>query len=236
MPFGSPLAPVKRYLKTRLDRRYARVDELAELRAEVSQLVTLVNGGRPSPSTRLPAMTTGDASIRLDIFRSILEPMKPGRLLDLGTGHGKFARIAHELGWEVTAVDARTERMPMTAGIEWVQSDVRSFEVRDFEVICLLGIFYHLELGDQLDLLRRCAGSTTILDTHFATRAEVEEKGYQGRYFEENVDAPTASWRNAYSFWPTESSLIRMLGDCGYRFIFKLEPPTGPDRTFYVCH
>ena len=64
---------------------------------------------------------------RLRTLRQILSPITPGRLVDLGTGHGKFARVTRDLGWRVTAVDVRTERMPRDSGIEWVQSDVRDF-------------------------------------------------------------------------------------------------------------
>ena len=235
------------YVKARLDRRYGLVSDIDDLRREVAgefdvyrkELDRLKK--RPSGESSRPGlpdpMAPGDHSIRLEVFRSILEPMKPGRLLDLATGHGMFAGIAHELGWEVTAVDARTERMPMTAGIEWLQSDLRDYEIGDFDVITMLGMFYHLELKDQLEMLKNCAGTMTILDTHIALRAEITEDGYEGRFYTEVPDTPTSSWGNPTSFWPTEESLIRMLHDSGYRFIFKLTPPPMTlDRTWYLCH
>ena len=145
--------------------------------------------------------------------------------------------IALELGWAVTAVDARTERMPMTDGIEWVQSDLRDYEIGDFEAISMLGILYHLELKDQLDLLERCAGTMTILDTHVALEAEVNEGGYEGRFYTEPPDTMPSSWINPTSFWPTEDSLVRMLHESGYRFVFKLVPPPMTlDRTWYLCY
>lgn len=64
---------------------------------------------------------------RLAQFRQILRPLRPGRLVNLGTGHGKFAMLAEGLGWEVTGVDARTQRLPQSNTIEWVESDVRRF-------------------------------------------------------------------------------------------------------------
>ena len=48
--------------------------------------------------------------------------------------------IAHELGWAVTAVDVRTERMPMTDGIQWIESDLRTFDIGAYDVITMLGI------------------------------------------------------------------------------------------------
>ena len=235
------------YVKARLDRRYSLVSDIDDLRLEIASEFKVYRKelddfkarlrGESTRPRLLDPMAPGDHSIRLDVFRSILEPMRPGRLLDLATGHGMFAEIAHELGWKVTAVDARTERMPMTAGIEWLQSDLRDYEIGDFDVIALLGIFYHLELGDQLEILKNCAGTMTILDTHVALTAEVTEGRYEGRFYTEVLSKPTSSWINPTSFWPTEESLIRMLHDSGYRFIFKLTPPPMTlDRTWYLCH
>ena len=195
------MAPFRDYVKKRLDRRYGLTSDIDDLRREVAGELDLFRkeldelkartSGKPSQPAALARTVPSDHSIRLEVFRSILEPMKPGRLLDLGTGHGKFARIAHELGWEVTAVDARTDRMPMTAGIEWLQSDLREYEIGVFDVIAMLGIFYHLELKDQLEMLKRCAGTMTILDTHVALIAEVIEGGYEGAFYTEVPDTPT---------------------------------------------
>jgi len=223
------------FRKERLDRRFSPPADLNELRAAETNLDD--RRARPDQQQRtLAPMAPDSTTIRLDVFRSILETMKPGRLLDLAAGHGKFAVIARDLGWAVTAVDARTERFPDSEGIEWIHSDLREYDIGDFDVVCLLGIFYHLELSDQLKLLTRCVGTTTIIDTHVALRAELEEGGYEGRYFSEDLSAPTASWINKSSFWPTEEGLVRMLHESGFSFVFKLiPPPTRMDRTWYVC-
>jgi 2-polyprenyl-3-methyl-5-hydroxy-6-metoxy-1,4-benzoquinol methylase len=42
----------------------------------------------------------------------LISPLKPGKMLDLGSGRGNFSVAAARLGWEVTAVDARTVRWP----------------------------------------------------------------------------------------------------------------------------
>ena len=181
---------------------------------------------------------------RLSTFKALLGIMPPGRLLDLACGHGKFSLAAHELGWEVTAVDVRTERMPMTPGIEWVQSDVRSFEIEDkYDCISVLGLLYHLELADQLELLQKCTGTPTIVDTRVSSSPDHEERGYQGSFFEEVPGASseqraattTASWDNKLSFWPTERSMIQMLHHAGFNEVFRLTPPYKPHRTFYLC-
>jgi hypothetical protein len=197
-----------------------------------------------TPGTSAPVTVSADGEDRrLTTFRDILRPLKPGRLLDLGTGHGSFALIASELGWTVTAVDARIERMPMSDGVDWRQADVRTFDVSGYDCIALLGLLYHLEFADVRNLLRRCAGTLTILDTHTALRVDRVEEGYEGRAYTEIGDytpdrlaaTATASWGNPTSWWPTRPALIRLLRDVGFRTILVLDPPTGRDRTFFLC-
>ena len=128
----------------------------------------------------------------------------------------KFARVTRDLGWRVTAVDVRTERMPRDSGIEWVQSDVRERPARWQRLHLILGLFYHLSSGDQLDLLRRAAGTLTIIDTHVARAPpsvspsrcarRLGRTANEGVHFKETLDEPTASWGSHESFWPTEES------------------------------
>lgn len=174
---------------------------------------------------------------RLTIFETLLGAFAPGHLLDLGAGHGKFSKVAHDLGWTVTSVDARIERRPEdTPGITWVQADVREVSIGEgYDVIAVLGLLYHLGVEDQLDLLRRCAHRPTIIDTHHVTRGVVEEGRYLGALFHEDLDAPTAAWGNDESFWPTEQSLVRMLHDAGYRLILQSVPAYQRGRTFWLC-
>lgn len=172
-----------------------------------------------------------------------MSPLRRGRLLDLACGHGKFSILARDLGWDVTGVDVRTERFPDAEGIKWVQSDVRHYEPEGFDCIAVLGLFYHLEIDDQLALLKRTAGTPTILDTHTSTRPDRNEKGYEGHLFKEVsgdderslAATPTASWGNQFSFWPTHEALLTMLRDCGYRSVYVHEPWYEEDRTFYYC-
>jgi hypothetical protein len=180
---------------------------------------------------------------RETILRELLALFPPGRLVDLACGNGMYSIAANDLGWDVTAVDARIVRMPMTPGITWVQQDVRETDVSGFDVVLLMGLLYHMELGDQLDLLRRCSHTVTILDTHHSTSPTHEEGGYAGHTFREIPedhptsleDSPRAAWGNATSFWATQPDLVRMLYDCGFGTVLALVPPTLPNRTFYVC-
>jgi 2-polyprenyl-3-methyl-5-hydroxy-6-metoxy-1,4-benzoquinol methylase len=174
---------------------------------------------------------------RLAIFDRLLAPMTPGHMLDLATGHGKFAVTAKDRGWRVTAVDARTERMPFVEGIEWIQADVRTFSLEGYDLITIFGLLYHLGIDDQLDLLRRAvaARTLTVIDTTTTPHPDVVERGYEGWYFKEKLEAPTASWGNETSFWPHKDAFLRMLLDCGFVDVYVLTPGHSPNRTFYVC-
>ena len=184
---------------------------------------------------------TVPASDRLKIFARLLRLFPPGRLVDLGAGHGKFSMVAAEAGWDVTAVDARTERNVPAVGVTWVESDVREFDVTGFDVVACLGLFYHLTVPDQIDLLARCRGTPMIIDTHVANglsthplSEEVEELGFNGRWYHEGTGL-LSSWRNPRSFWPTPESFHKMLDQAGYNLVLAVEPWYLPDRTFFLA-
>ena len=177
---------------------------------------------------------------RIETFKSLISRLSGKRLLDLGCGHGKFSVAAADAGWSVVGVDARTERMPEDSRIEWGQSDIREYPVENFDVISVLGLFYHLDQPSQMDLLKRCAksgASVTILDTHVGLSQKASEGGYGGEYYKEPEQGlSTSSWSNAVSFWPTEESLIKMARDAGFSLIAPVRPPRQKHRTFYICY
>ena len=84
------VARLTHYLKERLDRRYAIARDLEKLRKELDDLKAGADRKSPRPAALGPT-APGDHSIRLEVFRSVLASMQPGRLLDLATGHGLFA-------------------------------------------------------------------------------------------------------------------------------------------------
>jgi SAM-dependent methyltransferase len=179
---------------------------------------------------------------RLNTLRSLLGALQPGRAVDLGTGHGRFAMLAADLGYRVTAVDARRERWPEDERIEWVQADVREVDLAPFDLILCLGLFYHLQLDDQLRLLTGASGRPLVIDTHLdhgehehpltATVQTVD--GYVGRFYREPGKL-TSSWGNRMSFWPTLQTFHRMLSEHGFTTVLTLEPWIAGDRTIFAC-
>lgn len=186
--------------------------------------------------------TTGP--LRFNWFDQMLGMFPVGKLIDLGSGHGLFAQRAADAGWQVTAQDARPDRFPENEPrVDWQVGDVREFDLTGYDVISCLGLFYHLTLDDQLDLLARAKGTPMILDTHVANNRptpirlspQVELQGYVGRmYTERDQTAATASWGNAESFWPRTRALYRMLDEAGYD-VLTATPWYLPTRTFFLC-
>ncbi len=221
-----------------------------------SKLKRLQNrAGVPAVAEEGHALPEPDDSVnKLQIFRALVSLLKPGKMLDLGAGRGNFSLAAVELGWEVTAVDARTMRWPdyeedpkhaqLIRSVDWVVADVREFPIYsgEYDLICILGLLHHLELDDQIKLLRRCSDTLTLLDTRVAPEIVVTEGSYEGEYKsepgetrEERDKVPTASWGNEVSFRHTEESLLRLAQDCGYSKTMAMKPPHRLDYTFYLC-
>lgn len=181
---------------------------------------------------------------RLDLFDGLLGRFPPGRLVDLGAGHGKFSLRAADAGWAVTAVDARATRFVEDERITWVEQDIREFDLQGFDLILCLGLFYHLTLDDQLALLARASGTPMIIDTHLDTgnathplSPPTEVKGYRGRFYSEQgwEQRSTASWQNTKSFWPRPKAFYRMLEANGYSAVYAGVPWVTTDRTFFLC-
>jgi hypothetical protein len=185
--------------------------------------------------------------LRFKWFNQMLGMFPVGRLIDLGAGHGMFAQAAADAGWTATALDARGDRYPDDdQRIDWQVGDVRDVDLSSFDVIACLGLFYHLTIDDQLDLLARAAGTPIILDTHVANDRPVPMKrslsepvtlhGYVGRLYTEpdqSTNSP-ASWGNDQSFWPRTRDLYKMLDAAGYD-VLTATPWYLPSRTFFLC-
>lgn len=202
---------------------------------------------RPPAGYREGSLARLDPAIsarRFQAFDTALGLFSTGRLIDLGAGHGIFSIRAADAGWDVTALDARTERFPTDERITWVHQDMREHDLGGYDLIVCLGLFYHLTLADQRDLLTRAAGTPILIDTHVDVGIDypgdrlgesVEEDGYRGRLYGEHLESPLASWVNESSFWPDLDSFYRMLADHGYPVALALEPWYQPNRTFFLA-
>jgi len=121
---------------------------------------------------------------------------------------------------------------------------VREFPIQDgqYDLICILSLLHHLEVDDQVKLLKRCSGTLTLLDTRIAPEIVDTEGPYEGVYKhehgetrEERDQVPTASWGNEVSFRHTEKSLLRLVWDSDYSNMIHMRPPHRENYTFYLC-
>lgn len=169
---------------------------------------------------------------RLDIESA---PLDKPNLLDIATGHGKYAIAAALAGYKVTAFDSRPDRIPSYyKGIQWKIADLKEFCYRGYEVVNCLGIFYHLTLEGQLKLLSDLRDTPLIImDTHLSTYAlRVMPGGYEGSDFEEVLTDPRSSFDDPVAFWHNRKSFLKILKDSGYKIIEEVEQI--PNRSFYV--
>lgn len=183
-----------------------------------------------------------EGHLRHRIFRSLLtgEIDVTGKwVADLGAGPCAFARIAREFGAEVFAVDSRVERLPEDIekqGIHFIHEDVRNVSLEAYDVVLIFGLLYHFEIGDQVELLRRCQGKEVLVDTQVCCPGMVvrfplnewqytlvQSNGYEGIVYPEQEN-PMASVVNKTSFWHTEPSYARLFNDCGFSDITAYRP------------
>lgn len=178
------------------------------------------------------------------IFAEILKDLNPGTLADLGAGHCSFSIIARNFGFKVTAIDARTVRVPknLPDDIKFIKSTALDVDLKGYDVICILGLLYHLTLDEQVQLLSKCKNKTLIIDTHLTSRPVVELNGYSGQYFHEAnnekelITKPRAAFTTLVSFWHTYPSFYKLIENSGFNKITIIKPEHYPYRTFFICN
>lgn len=170
---------------------------------------------------------------RLEIFDSIIRNLPRESMVDLGAADCWMSLHAHALGFPVTAIDARTVRLPKEPlPFSFIKQDVRDVDLSPYKIVLILGLLYHLPLDDQIVLLRKCRGKTVIVDTHCANRRDRAIGQYDGTDFVE-IEDPRSAFGNAVSFWHTEPSLRRLFANMGFT-AHKVLPEHAPNRAFWV--
>lgn len=214
----------------------------------------------------MPATPTHYHKFRQVLFEHSLLMMeavigRKGRVIDLGAGHCQFALIAHEMGWEATALDVRPDRKPdLPDEVHYISADLNSdaWSAEDYDVISCLGVYYHLNQTMQHRLLDRCSGKPLILDTHFAKPPGVAHRFGAGlsETYEKNgeigadyIEAPgladdqrkrhslLASHDNPTSWWQTKGDLTRTLHQRGWPHTWVMDyfDMNVSQRTFWLC-
>jgi SAM-dependent methyltransferase len=177
------------------------------------------------------------------------------RVLDLACYEGAFSVALARRGAHVDAIEAREEHvqkarfaqeaLDLTERLTIHQADVRNIhEVVEggFDLVLCLGILYHLDADDAIDLAMALARSApcALIETQVALRGprRVESSGkeYRGRTYEEDTRQPGASVGNNTSFWPTKASLLNLLADAGFTSVVECLSPPIPVLQAYRDH
>lgn len=118
-------------------------------------------------------LATGLARQRRALRTMFLGHMKPGRLLEVGSGSGRFLRRMHAAGWEVHGTDfdpAVAERIRRRYGLRVDIGDLATLRYPGdaFDAIALSQVLEHVH--DPIALLRECvrllrAGGRLVLST-----------------------------------------------------------------------
>lgn len=191
---------------------------------------------------------TGTSEIRVERIVQLVSdyarrPLDELRILDLGCLEGAFAVALSRRGAHVTAVEGRAEhiakvRYVKTAlkldGLEPVQQDVREFpfDPDAYDVVLCLGLLYHLEAPDVVELARNVARATrhlAIVETQVGLSgpetASVDGLTMRGKAYAEDTVQHAASIENQTSFWPTRASLLNLLQHVGFTSITEVQAP-----------
>lgn len=186
------------------------------------------------------------------------KPFGQMRILDLGCGEGAYAIEAGLRGAEVLAVDARSERMSEGEAcaerhgldnVSFRQQDVRRLSGEsdgEFDVVYCLGLLYHLDFPDVLELLEAvgemCRG-LLIVDTRITLEPDISPQrngtSYDGRRYREHEDADPPQVRrsrilrsidNTFGFQFTRTSLARALHESGFSSVLECHSPPEPGK------
>lgn len=201
------------------------------------------------------ACNTNDS---LELFKFCLNEIKQNtteklNLVDSATGHGKYAIIARDYGFNVTAFDSRNTRVPINElNIKWEICNITDFDYSNFDVIVLSGILYHMDINMILDLFNKIKNSKAkylIINTHFIVTKEnkvtnskftlsksfIEKEYEMCTYDEGDLSSPLSAFSNTISHWLTLDSIEKLLNNSNFTDNSMLLPLVQDDRCFIFC-
>ncbi len=110
-----------------------------------------------------------------------LEPLAPGRALDLGCGTGRAALWLADRGWRVTAVDFSEVALAIgrrhNEDVAWVLADVREYEPESGAFDLALVLYMHFPADERRPLLARASRALAPGGTLVVLGHDVENLG-----------------------------------------------------------
>jgi len=103
-----------------------------------------------------------------------IEDLRPGRVLDLGTGEGRHAIWLASKNWQVTAVDfaerglarGREAAAALDLDIDWICADVNRFKIPADAYDLVIILYLHIPAPELSALIHRAVASLS-LNGHF---------------------------------------------------------------------
>lgn len=224
-----------------------------------------LDGERPVPQ----AGPANGVKVRriVQLTQDLIPEWRSCRILDLGCGDGVYAIEAGLHGAEVVALDGRTARMARGEAIaqrlglhrvRFEQGDLRTVTAAThgyFDAVYALGILYHLDALETIQVLTQLRALTTralLIDTHVELTPDtaISHGGqtYPGRQHREHDPADPEAVRQgrvlmsldtARSYWFTPEALVRLLGAVGFTSVMEVHGPAEPgkpvDRRTFVA-
>jgi 2-polyprenyl-6-hydroxyphenyl methylase/3-demethylubiquinone-9 3-methyltransferase len=114
---------------------------------------------------------------RLRGILQTLGPVRDLRILDLGSGKGRFARALEELGARVVGMDLSSAMLSEAAGLDRVRATARRLPFRDgsFDAIIAVEVFEHIDARFRLATIAearrvlRPGGTLAVVDKNVAS-------------------------------------------------------------------
>jgi hypothetical protein len=189
----------------------------------------------------------------LQIFNELLEGLQRCKTLtDCACGDGLYSISAANKGFKVFAFDARIDRTPRhkfkELNIEFRQKQIEDVIEISSDICLVSGIFYHLDLMQQLNFLGKLKSKVVILNTHIANQNAFNEFNLDGLYEFDKLEfaiykegnnrenRTKAALNNYFSCWHTEESLKNLFALYGYTNFEKQNIQVTENRFFYkIC-
>jgi SAM-dependent methyltransferase len=163
---------------------------------------------------------------KVDFLRRVITPWKSELALqtamDLGCGVGYFSSLLQEMGFQVTATDARAENIA-EARSRFPDIDFRVADAEDsalvdlgtFDLVLCFGLLYHLENPFKaIRNLRALTGKVLLLESMAVDNDQP---------FLLLLDEPEGEDQSlrAVSFYPSEGAMIKMAYRAGFSYVYR---------------
>jgi SAM-dependent methyltransferase len=158
------------------------------------------------------------------------ERFEPCRVLELGCLEGGQTVELARRGYQVTAVEGRSENIKRARWIHrllavdatLLAANLEEVPLREFgrfDVVFCTGLLYHLPRPWEMIQQFPTVAPRLFLSTHYAEHEEEAINGIAGCWYTELGREDPLSGLSGRSYWPTKAALLDLLRASGYKQI-----------------